>query len=93
MPANLVLIIRRANEDLAFLSPEVAQRISDKVKELECDARPRGDTIRRLAGLPLPTYRLRIGDYRAVFRVGAGIVRVLRIIHRSQLDRTLKDLL
>lgn len=82
----------RAREDLAFLSPDVALRISAKVRELALDSRPRGDTIRRLSGLTVPTYRLRIGDYRAVFRVGPGVVWILRVIHRSRLDRVLEDL-
>lgn len=92
MSANVVLITPRANEDLAFLSPEVARRISGKLNELEGDARPRGDTIRRLSGFDVAMYRLRIGDYRAVFWVRTGVVRVLRIVHRSRLDRTLEDL-
>lgn len=38
------------------------------------------------------TYRLRIGDYRAVFRVHGMTVRVLRVVHRSELERALRDL-
>lgn len=91
--ASVVDVTRPASEDLAFLSPEVAKRISAKIEGLAQDARPRGDTIRRLSGFDVPTYRLRIGDYRAIFRVEPGIVRVLRIIHRSRLDRTLRSLL
>lgn len=82
----------RAREDLAFLSPDVARRISAKVRELALDARPRGDTIRRLSGLNVPTYRLRIGDYRVVFRAGPGFVWIFRVIHRSRLHRALEDL-
>jgi len=89
---SVVDITARAREDLAFLSPDVARRISLKIRELAMDSRPRGDTIRRLSGFDIPTYRQRIGDYRAVFRVGPGVVWIFRIIHRSRLDRTLEDL-
>ena len=82
----------RAREDLAFLSPDVAFRVSVKVSELARDSRPRGDTIRRMSGFEVPTYRLRIGDYRAIFRVGPGFVWISRVIHRSRLDRALEDL-
>jgi mRNA-degrading endonuclease RelE of RelBE toxin-antitoxin system len=62
------------------------------MRELAQDPSPRGDTVKRLVGFQVPTYRLRIGDYRAVFRVDVQRVRVLRVIHRSALDRALGDL-
>ncbi|MBI2932482.1 MAG: type II toxin-antitoxin system RelE/ParE family toxin [Planctomycetes bacterium] len=90
--AYVVDVTPRANADLQSISADVALRISKKMRELAQDPRPRGDTIKRLQGLATPTLRLRIGDYRAVFRVQNDVVRVLRIVHRSQLDRTLEDL-
>jgi mRNA-degrading endonuclease RelE of RelBE toxin-antitoxin system len=83
----------RAASDLEGLSAEVARRILRKLRSLEDDPRPRGDTVKVLQGFDLPTYRLRIGDYRAVHRIRhEGIVVVLRIIHRSELERALRDL-
>ena len=92
MTAYAVELSPRASADLATLSDEVALRIAKKMRELTHDPSPRGDTVKRLIGFPVPTYRLRIGDYRAVFRVGERQVRILRIIHRSELDRALGDL-
>ena len=92
MTAYVVELSPRANQDIATLSGEVALRIAKKLRELESDPSPRGDTVKRLVGFQIPTYRLRIGDYRAVFRVHEMRVRVLRVIHRSELGRALEDL-
>jgi mRNA interferase RelE/StbE len=90
--AYVVELSPRASVDLATLSVEVALRIAKKMRELAQDPSPRGDTVKRLVGFQVPTYRLRIGDYRAVFRVDGMQVRVLRVIHRSALGRALGDL-
>ncbi|MBI1725951.1 MAG: type II toxin-antitoxin system RelE/ParE family toxin [Candidatus Rokubacteria bacterium] len=63
-----------------------------KLRELEDSPFPRGDTIKHLKGFETPTYRLRIGGYRAVYRVSGAVVVILRIIPRSELDRALRDL-
>jgi mRNA-degrading endonuclease RelE of RelBE toxin-antitoxin system len=89
---SVVDLTSRALEDLDLMSPDVAKRISAKIDGLAEDARPRGDTIRRLSGFDVPTYRHRIGDYRALFRVEPGVVRILRVVHRSRLDREIGDL-
>ena len=93
MPAYVVEVARRANGDISSLSTDAALRIARKMRELTEDPGPRGDTIKRLVEITPVTYRLRIGDYRAIFRVDGNTVRVLRIVHRSELIRALKDLL
>jgi len=82
----------RALLDLRTLSGEVSLRIAKKLRELTQDPSPRGDTVKRLVGFSEPTYRLRSGDYRAVFRVEDKRVRILRVVHRSELERALGDL-
>jgi len=82
----------RAWRDLERLSPEVAERIARRTKELGNHPEPRGDTVKRLQGFGIPTYRFRVGDYRALFRVGMSVVRILRVVHRSELDRAVEDL-
>ena len=82
----------RARVDLAELSPPVAIRVVRRLKELEESPQPRGDTIKRLQGFSIPTFRFRVGDYRAVFRVAGMTVVILRIVHRSGLQRALRDL-
>ncbi len=82
----------RARADLRDLSPAVAERIVRRLTELEEAPQPRGDTVKRLKGFSIPTFRFRVGDYRAIFRLAATFVVVLRIIHRSELERALRDL-
>ena len=92
MAAYVVDVTRRANEDLQSLSSDVALRVAKKMEMLAEDPSPRGDTVKRLVGIDPVTFRLRIGDYRAVFRVDGTVVRVLRIVHKSQAKLTLRDL-
>ena len=82
----------RALKDIQARAPDVAARILRKLRELEDSPFPRGDTIKQLKGFETPTYRLRIGDYRAVYRISGTVVVILRIIPRSELDRALRDL-
>jgi len=88
-----VVLSPRAGEDLDALSPDTAIRIARKLRELESDPAPRGDTIKRLQGFSPSRYRLRVGDYRAVFLIEGGRVVVLRVIHRSELERAVRDLM
>ena len=83
----------RAAEDLEGFSPDVAARVLRKIGGLEDNPFPRGNTVKQLQGFDTPTYRLRIGDYRAVYRIRGKAVIVLRVIHRSELERALRDLI
>jgi mRNA interferase RelE/StbE len=49
--------------------------------------------IKKLKGIKPPHYRLQVGDYRAIYRMDKDVVVVLRIVHRRELERALKDLL
>lgn len=89
MATYQVSLARRAAEDLTALSPDVSDRIERRLTELETHPEPRGDTIKRLQGFATPTFRFRVGDYRAVFRLEGAVVVILRVVHRSQLDRAL----
>lgn len=82
----------RSRGDLRELSPDVASRIVRRLSEVEENPQPRGDTIKRLKGFVVPSYRFRVGDYRAIFRLAGTSVVVLRVVHRSELDRALRDL-
>lgn len=82
----------RAIQDLERLSQDVAVRIVRRLAEVEERPLPRGDTIKRLRGPTIPPYRFRVADYRAVFRIAGTRVVILRIVHRSELDRALRDL-
>ena len=46
--------------------------------------------IKRLTGIVPPLYRLRIGDYRAYYRIVNDCVVVLAILHKKDSERWLR---
>lgn len=48
--------------------------------------------IKRLSGLVPPLYRLRVGDYRAYYRIAGDRVVILAILHKKDSERWLKRL-
>lgn len=67
-----------ALKDLSDLSPDVAQRIVEKIELLKNDL---GGNVKRLRNF-VPRYRLRVGDWRVLFEVSGNAIHVWRIIHR-----------
>jgi mRNA-degrading endonuclease RelE of RelBE toxin-antitoxin system len=83
-----------ATRDLAGLSPEIAGTILREIqRRLAADPyREIKTRIKRLTGFTPPIYRLRIGDYRAYYRIRERRVIVLAILHKKESDRWLKRL-
>jgi mRNA-degrading endonuclease RelE of RelBE toxin-antitoxin system len=46
--------------------------------------------IKRLSGLVPPLYRLRVGDYRAYYRIAGDRVVILAILHKKDSERWLR---
>jgi mRNA-degrading endonuclease RelE of RelBE toxin-antitoxin system len=46
--------------------------------------------IRRLTGIVPPLYRLRVGDYRAYYRIVGDHVVVLAVLHKKDGERWLR---
>ena len=69
------------------LDSKTSTTIKSHLKELEDDpyiSRPKAD-IKRLHGMEEPhMFRLRIGDYRAIYFVEGNEVKVTEIIHRGK---------
>lgn len=82
----------RALRDLGALSSDVALRLLSKIDELAENPVPRGDTVKRLESYNPPRYRLRMGDWRAVFRVDGDVIVITLVVHRSELGRALRTL-
>ncbi|HEY5296856.1 MAG TPA: type II toxin-antitoxin system RelE/ParE family toxin [Verrucomicrobiae bacterium] len=81
-----VFLERAAEKDLARLSSEVHDRIVIAIRGLASDPRPPG--CRKLAGSK-HDWRIRVGDYRAVYEIAdeIRIVRVNRVRHRREVYR------
>jgi mRNA-degrading endonuclease RelE of RelBE toxin-antitoxin system len=46
--------------------------------------------IKRLTGIVPPLYRLRVGDYRAYYRMIGDMVVVLAVLHKKDSERWLR---
>ena len=46
--------------------------------------------IKRLTGIVPPLYRLRVGDYRAYYRITGDMVVVLAVLHKKDSERWLR---
>ena len=70
----------QAQRDLMALSPDVSRRVIKKIEALRHDLA--GD-VKRLVQHK-PEYRLRVGDWRVLFEVVGPVIRVWRVVHRSE---------
>jgi mRNA interferase RelE/StbE len=76
----------RAELELASLPDDVRRRIARRIDALQIEPRPRGS--QKLAGHD-GVYRIRVGDYRVLYRIEDEvlIVLVIRIGHRRDIYR------
>ena len=79
-----VLIDARAAKQLEKLSKSAAERIDTAIVALSEDPRPTG--VKMLRGKLKPGWRVRVGDYRVLYRIDdrAGDVRIFEIGHRRR---------
>jgi len=82
MDSYTISLVSSAERDLRKVDRQVVPRIAAAIDALADEPRPRG--CRKLAG-SLHTYRIRVGDYRVIYRVddGARAVVVQRVRHRK----------
>ncbi|MGH7833884.1 MAG: type II toxin-antitoxin system RelE family toxin [Candidatus Binatia bacterium] len=81
-----------AERDLKAFSPEVQRTISKQIqnwlnKEPFKEIKTR---IKRLSGFVPSLYRLRIGDYRAYYRIAGDRVAILGIVHKKDSEHWLR---
>ena len=77
-----------ARRQLAKLAPDVQRRVGLAVDRLEVDPRPAGVT-RLTDPSRVPTWRIRVRDYRVIYEIHDDrlLVLVIRIGHRGQVYR------
>jgi mRNA interferase RelE/StbE len=75
-----VVLKPQAVKDLGDLPQRDASRIATKLQELEDGL---AGNIKRLTNFT-PEYRLRVGNYRALFEVEDDTVVVYRVMHRKR---------
>jgi mRNA interferase RelE/StbE len=84
MPKYNVEISKTAAKALSKLPTKIAEKIENALLKLEENSRPTGS--KQLSGFK-DLYRLRIGDYRAIYSVKEEIVTiiVLDVGHRKEI--------
>jgi mRNA interferase RelE/StbE len=70
----------RGRKDLDNLDREVYRRVHAAIERL---ADGEGD-VRRLTGIDPPLFRLRVGDWRVLFRYDGAIIVIQRVLPRDK---------
>lgn len=80
-----LLILRRAQRELAALPPADYGRVKEAIGKLPQEPRPAGS--RKLTGRD--GWRLRVGNYRVIYEINDGeqTVTILHIGHRRDVYR------
>jgi mRNA interferase RelE/StbE len=81
-----VILTPAAERGLRGLSEEVERRVVRRLRSLRADPRPPG--CLKLAGAE-GLWRLRVGDYRVIYRIEDAVlvVLVIRVAHRRDVYR------
>ncbi|MBR0554643.1 type II toxin-antitoxin system RelE/ParE family toxin [Ciceribacter sp. L1K23] len=77
-----VIYSTQAQRKLARIPANEARRIRSKVQQYALDPRSLANNVKRLEGLNY--LRLRVGDWRVIFREDGVIVDVVRIAARGE---------
>jgi mRNA interferase RelE/StbE len=87
MPVYRIEYSRPAEREFLSFPAALRARIASAVNALTSDPRPPG--CRKLVAKEKDTYRIRVGDYRVIYRVHDNVLLVLvvRVGHRSKVYR------
>ncbi len=89
-----VNISERFLKILDELPQDKAVKITGKIRILESAPLPTGkNRIKKLKGFAPPLYRLRVGDFRVLYRITGNEVILLTAVNRKELERELKKIL
>ena len=81
-----VLLSETARRQLADLSPEDRERMKERLRLLKRDPFRSGELtdIKKLKGPKRNYYRLRVGNYRAIYVIDGEKILVAKILPRSK---------
>jgi len=89
----LVYLTAKAEKDLKALSPAQQRRILAKLEEV--DFSPNAPHVKKITatkGREPEIFRARIGTYRLLYILEGEDVVILRIVHRKDLERAIREL-
>jgi mRNA-degrading endonuclease RelE of RelBE toxin-antitoxin system len=91
-PGSLpITLLPRAERDLRSIGHAERKRIVDALRSLAEAEGPGNPDVKALRGA-VPWLRMRVGDYRVIYRATPAAYVVARIIHRRDLDRAVATL-
>ncbi|MBI5223442.1 type II toxin-antitoxin system RelE/ParE family toxin [Candidatus Micrarchaeota archaeon] len=82
-----ILISESARKDFYNLDNQTQKRFKNAFEQLTKDPYQSrsGADIKKLEGsFDPPLYRVRVGDYRAIYHIGTSEVKITSILHRSK---------
>ena len=82
-----IVIKASVKKELAVLPRPIIQRVIQVIESLSVEPRPNG--VRKLTGTQ-DVYRVRVSDYRVVYRIENNtlIVEVIKVAHRKEVYRS-----
>ena len=92
MPKYNLIIPQTVKSQLMDLPKDLRLRILQRIKILEDNPLPYGNTIKRLRGAAEPLYRLRVGNYRVIYYLERTKVRIEQVVHRRDLEKALRKM-
>lgn len=92
MPNFTVQLTKPATADLERASDQLRATILEGIAVLEEDPFPSGQNKKKLKGFKFPMYRLRVGNYRVLYRIDQRLITIMRIINRKDLERMIRHL-
>lgn len=89
-----IIYTKRIEKDVKRLEVKTFDHLHKALQRLTNNPFPSITTAKTIKKLKIkePTYGLRVGEYRVVYRIKTEKIIVLRIIHRKELQRELKRL-
>lgn len=85
-----VVFTKTAEKDINKLEPKTRIKILQATKSLEVSPFPKGNAIKKLRGIRISLYRLRIGDFRVIYHIDSKKIVVLYVVDRKNLEKRLK---
>jgi mRNA interferase RelE/StbE len=82
-----LIYAERAERQLNKLNPEIALRILNGCERLKTQPFPDGKHVKKLKGYE-NIYRLRVGDYRIVFRITKDIVEMIDVVSKPDFKKS-----
>ncbi len=85
-----VALTKVAQKDIDKLEPKTKLKVLQATKELKVSPFPKSNIIKRLKGVKIALYRLRVGDFRVVYHIDHKNVVILFVVDRKDLEKELK---